>query len=168
MRRAIRSLPENPIMRIVLAFLLFVALFQKESSAQTTFTPSFTALTVKNIDSSIQWYKEVLVLRMRNRVDSAERGFKQAVLINDKIMIELVELVKGISPDSLLTHYPKGTRIQGIIKFGFTVPAIDELYNKFQAKGLKLFGKMVTDPVNQKKTFLLEDPDGNLVQFFEE
>jgi catechol 2,3-dioxygenase-like lactoylglutathione lyase family enzyme len=155
-------------MKRFLPLVLLVCTLHSSAKGQSTqFDPSFTAITVKNIDSSILWYSSVLNLRMRNRVDNAERGFKQAVLINDGIMIELVELVKGISPDSVLALYPQGSRLQGVTKFGFTVPDIEKLFQQLSLSGIKLFGKMVTDPVNQKKTFLVQDPDNNLVQFFE-
>jgi hypothetical protein len=149
------------ILFILLAFTLGAR------SQKLKLEPLFAAVVVKNIDSSMAWYSKVLGLELRNRVDNAGRGFKQAVLINKDIMIELVELTKFVSQDSLLRAQPVGTRILGYNKFGFAVKNIDALYQRFSAMQLKFYGTMVTDPVNKKKTFLLSDPDGNLVQFFE-
>jgi catechol 2,3-dioxygenase-like lactoylglutathione lyase family enzyme len=153
------------------SFLITILLsgFILSARGQTKpFVPYFTALTVKNIDSSIHWYSSALELRLRNRVDNAERGFKQAILVNDGIMIELVELAKGIAPDSVLARYSRGSNFQGFTKFGLAVPDIEKLFKQLSSAGIKLHGKMVTDPIDQKKTFLVKDPDGNLIQFFEQ
>ena len=151
-----------------LKLLLFLLFFSHSANAQTLeIKPAFTTLIVANIDSSINWYSNVFHLRVRNRVDNTVRGFKQAILINSTSMIELVELNKTISQDSLLSQSPQGTRIRGINKFGFTVSNIDSLYKDLLSKNVRFYGKMVTDPISNKRTFLVTDPDGNLVQFFE-
>lgn len=54
------------------------------------------------------------------------------------------------------------------MKFGFVVNDIDDLYRKLRDQNIKFTGRMVTDPVNNKKTFLVNDPDDNLIQFFEQ
>jgi hypothetical protein len=82
-------------------------------------------------------------------------------------MVELVELKKSISMVTALENRPPGTKIRGYNKFGFSVPEIDGLFRHFSETGVAIFGKMVVDPVNNKKTFLITDPDGNLIQFFE-
>lgn len=152
--------------RVTVLLVIVQICFCKLSDAQNI-TPSFAAIYVSNIDSSVTWYKQVFNLTQRNRTDNAERGFKQVVLINDIMMLELVELKKSIRPDSLLRSYPRGTWTQGVYKIGFTVDDMDAAHKELTAKNVKFFGKMVTDPVNNKRTFLVTDPDGNLVQFFE-
>ena len=154
----------NMLKTIIVFFTLsFTAKAQKAS-----FQPLYTAINVTNIDSSIRWYTKVLNLTLRNRVDSETRGFKQAVLVDKGIMIELVELKKVVSVDSLLKTQPPGTRTLGFSKFGFIVPQIDALFERFSTMSLAFHGKMVVDPVNNKKTFIVADPDGNLIQFFQD
>lgn len=150
------------------ALLIIACCFQLTTQAQTKFQPLFTAITVENLDSSINWYGKVLNLKLRNRVDNAARGFKQAVLQDKGIMIELVQLDKAVSGDSVLSAYPKGSTLLGFYKFGLLVADIQGLFNQLHSMAVNMHGKLVADPVSGKRTFIIADPDGNLVQFFEE
>ena len=129
--------------------------------------PFFSAVVVSNIDSSIAWYKKVLGLQLRNRTDAPERGFIQANLHNKEMLIELVQVDSSLVAGKILKDHPPKTRIRGFMKFGFIVKDIDGLYKQLEDQNIKFTGRMVTDPVNNKKTFLINDPDDNLIQFFE-
>lgn len=132
------------------------------------FKPYFSAIVVKNIDSSLAWYKKVLGVQLRNRTDAPERGFVQANLHNGEMLIELIQVDSSLSKEKILKGQPPKTTVQGYMKFGFMVKDIDGLYNKLKDQNIKFTGRMVTDPVNNKKTFLVNDPDDNLIQFFEQ
>lgn len=54
------------------------------------------------------------------------------------------------------------------MKFGLGVKDIDAVFQRLKNQNIKFTGRMVTDPVNNKKTFLVNDPDDNLIQFFEQ
>lgn len=156
-------------MNKILFTLVSVVIFSCSSRSQKSeFKPLFTAITVANIDSSISWYSEVLNLKLRNRVDNETRGFKQANLIGDGILIELVELDKAASLDELLKGQPSGTQALGFYKFGLAVRDIDALFQRFSSMSVNFLGRMVKDPADNKKTFIITDPDGNLIQFIEE
>jgi catechol 2,3-dioxygenase-like lactoylglutathione lyase family enzyme len=137
-------------------------------SRSQEFKPYFSAIVVKNIDSSLAWYKKVLGVELRNRTDAPERGFIQANLHNKEMLIELIQVVGSLSKEKILNDQPPKTGIQGYMKFGFVVKDIDGLFNRLKAENIKFTGRMVTDPVNNKKTFLVNDPDDNLIQFFEQ
>lgn len=130
--------------------------------------PFFSAIVVSNIDSSIAWYKKVLGLKLRNRTDAPERGFIQANLNNEEMLIELIEVDSSLSGPGILEQYPAKTRIRGFMKFGFIVKDIDSLFKQLKVQNIKFTGRMVRDPINNKKTFLINDPDDNLIQFFEQ
>lgn len=130
--------------------------------------PFFSAIVVSNIDSSIAWYKKVIGLELRNRTDAPERGFIQANLHNKEMLIELIQVDSSLPGSSILEKYPQKTRIRGFTKLGFVVKDIDGLFQRLKDQNIKFTGRMVTDPVNNKKTFLVNDPDDNLIQFFEQ
>ena len=132
------------------------------------FKPYFSAIIVSNIDSSISWYKKVLGLELRNRTDAPERGFIQANLHNQDMLIELIQVDSSLSPGKILQGHTARTRIKGFMKFGLRVEDIDAVFQRLKDQNIKFTGRMVTDPVNNKKTFLVNDPDDNLVQFFEQ
>jgi hypothetical protein len=95
-------------------------------------------------------------------------GFTEANLHNSDILIELIQVDSGLSRVKILQGYSSRTRINGFMKFGFVVKNIDALYQKLNDQNIKFTGRMVTDPVNNKKTFLINDPDDYLIQFFEQ
>ena len=130
--------------------------------------PFFSAVVVTNIDSSIAWYKKVFGLQLRNRTDAPERGFIQANLHNKEMLIELIQVDSSLSAEKILKEHPAKTRIRGFMKFGLLVKDIEGLYKHLKDQNIKFTGRMVTDPVNNKKTFLINDPDNNLIQFFEQ
>ena len=129
--------------------------------------PYFSALFVRNVDSSVAWYSKVLKMKVRNRTDAPERGFRQVNLTGDGLLIELIEVDSSLSEERILADQPPKTRIRGFTKFGLVVEDIDKLFAKLKEQHIKFTGRMVTDPVNNKRTFLVNDPDDNLVQFFE-
>ena len=149
-----------------LIFILFV-LVAGAVNAQDM-KPYFSAIVVSNIDSSISWYKKILGLQLRNRTDAPERGFIQANLHNKEMLIELIQVDSSLSGSKILENHPPRTRIRGFMKFGFYVKDIESLYKQLKDQNIKFTGRMVADPVNNKKTFLINDPDDNLIQFFEQ
>jgi len=155
------------LMKPFFSLIIFQLLIVCSAGAQEKPGPFFSALTVSNIDTSISWYSRVLDLKLRNRTDNPERGFKQAVLIRKDIMIELVEVAKTVMHDSLLNSFLPGTRITGVNKIGFRVKNMDAYLDSLLARGYKIYGRVVADPIDKKRTFLIQDPDLNLVQFFE-
>lgn len=130
--------------------------------------PYFSAIIVSNIDSSIEWYKKILKLELRNRTDAPERGFIQANLDNKDMLIELIQVDSSLTEKEILEKYPPRTRVRGFMKIGFSVKNIDEFFSLLKQQNIKFTGRMVTDPVNNKKTFLINDPNDNLLQFFEQ
>ena len=149
-----------------LIFILFV-LVAGTVSAQDM-KPYFSAIVVSNIDSSISWYKKILGLQLGNRTDAPERGFIQANLHNKEMLIELIQVDSSLSASKILENHPPRTRIRGFMKFGFYVKDIDSLYKQLKDENIKFTGRMVTDPISNKRTFLINDPDDNLIQFFEQ
>ena len=149
------------------AILFLFIVFCSRVSAQE-FKPYFSAIVVSNIDSSVNWYKKVFGLELRNRTDAPERGFVQVNLNNTEMLIELIQIDSSLSRKEILEKYSQKIRIRGFMKFGFVVQNIDTLFQKLKDQNIKFTGKMVTDPVNNKKTFLINDPDDNLIQFFEQ
>lgn len=130
--------------------------------------PYFSAIFVSNIDSSIAWYNKTLGTSLRDLTDTPERGVIQANLFNKNMLIELIQLTPSIAVDSILKNYPPRTKIRGFVKAGFIVTDIDDLWNRLKKEKTKFEGRMVTDRISNKKTFLVKDPDDNLIQFFEQ
>ena len=83
------------------------------------------------------------------------------------MLIELIEMKSKVTPDEALKDKPKGTRLLGFSKFGFVVTRLDELHAALTEKKVSFAGRTVSDPTTGKRMFLIQDPDGNYLQFFE-
>lgn len=154
-------------MRNLFFVLLFCLIVGRKDNIAQKVEPYFGAIIVNNIDSSVSWYSTVLDLKVENRTNSPERGFRQANLSNGKLLIELIELEGSISPQKILEEKSSKARLNGIMKIGFKVDSMDSVYNNFKKLKLMFRGDIVKDSVTGKKMFILVDPDGNYIQFFE-
>jgi catechol 2,3-dioxygenase-like lactoylglutathione lyase family enzyme len=129
--------------------------------------PYFGAVIVENIDSSVKWYSDVLQIKEIKRHENAEAGYKIVNLGNDKILLELLELKSSVSPKAVFENHPGKKWVKGFMKIGFKVHNIDSVFNSYKNRGIKMLGEMINDPVTGKKSFIILDPDGNYLQFFE-
>ena len=115
-------------MKYSFLLLLFVFFRQTAFTQQANLpvpSPSFIAIIVTDIDSSIQWYTTKLGCSVVNRVDMQSRGFRQANLELGSLQLELIETSTTIDPAELLKDQPPKTRIAGFFKFGMRVTDFD-------------------------------------------
>ena len=138
--------------------------YEERISSPVQVNPFFSALIVSDIDAAIHWYTDVFSLKLHNKTENRERGFKQANMGNDDMLIELVELKSSRSRKEV---EQQGSRVAGYYKLGFAVSDFDAWHQKLKVKGVEFFGRTVTDVVSGKRTFLVKDVDGNTIQFFE-
>ena len=127
----------------------------------------FSAIIVNDIESSITWYSNNFGFEVLNKIESEEKGFKQANLKCGNILIELIELKSSLSPKSILENHPKKTKIDGFFKFGFLVSEFEKWVDALKKSKVEFYGDVVTDKLSGKKTLLIKDSDGNRIQIFE-
>lgn len=156
-------------MKKLLFLLSFLVLFF--AAAQETPLPDpegyFSAVIVEDFDSSLNWYTDVLGFELVNQQASEARGFQVANLQRGGVMLEILELKTALSPKNAIPDFNSKTRLTGIFKTGFFVANFDGWVNHFKAKGVTFRGNVVTDPESGKKMVIVQDPDGNRIQFFE-
>ena len=124
----------------------------------------FSALIVKNIDSSVNWYQSVLGLKARF-LPGTPQGIRVAILESPQIVIEIIENIAWPDPKKLLEGKPEGTHLQGYFKIGFKITSMDNFLEHL--KKLNITVPRIYKDDSGKRNFLVDDPDKNLVQFFE-
>ena len=127
----------------------------------------FSALIVSDIDRSIVWYSNNFGLKVLDKTESKERGFKQANLKRGNILIELIELKSAISLKDVDANINDKTRIIGFFKIGFLVSDFDNWISHLNDSKVDFHGTVVTDNISGKKMVIVKDPDGNRIQLFE-
>ncbi|GAB5399812.1 MAG: hypothetical protein Aureis2KO_13970 [Aureisphaera sp.] len=155
-------------MRIFITLLLLHMAFV--SNAQENLPSpeaSFSAIIVTDMEVAATWYQEVLGFQILNETRNMERGFQQKNLVHGSVHIELIEIKGTITPEALLTDHPKGSRVSGFFKFGVKVSGFDAWLVRLETKKADIHGRVVTDPVSEKRMVIVKDPDGNRIQLFE-
>ena len=158
--------------KIILSVLISIANItysqggEKPGSTSNSFSPDhyFSAVIVKNIDSSVSWYQSVLGLKARF-LTGTPQGIRVAILESPQIVIEIIENSDWLDPKKLLEGKPEGTRIYGYFKIGFKIASMDNFLEHL--KKLNITVPRIYKDDSGKRNFLVDDPDKNLVQFFE-
>ena len=126
----------------------------------------FYATIVNDINTSIDWYTNVLEFEVIDKIVSKERGFKQSNLKKEEMLIELIELDKAVSLESMPNYHNK-MRFKGFFKIGFMVTNFDVWITHLKKMKVSFYGNIVTDSNTKKRMVIINDPDGNRIQLFE-
>jgi len=151
---------------IVLLFTICSCIAHTQDTGGFRYEPYFNAVIVMDVDISAAWYQSLLNMKIINRINDTARGFRAIIMESPGFLLELIENKSWPDQKKILADKPAGTRVQGFFKIGFKVPDINDCLR--QLAGLKIIPERIyTDSQTKKKNFLIDDPDGNLVQFFE-
>lgn len=144
-----------------------------KTTQEDFFEPNLAALFVKDIDASIDWYKEKLEFKIEKEVESyPDYGLKIAFLELDGFHLEIIEKTNSFEPAEITPN--EDQYIGGVFKIGFKTDDIEGLYNRLKGlDGVELITDIGTldDPqipiAWPSKYFLIKDVDGNFIQFFD-
>lgn len=155
-------------MKTIFVSILLIIIISGEIKSQPSAVTAFsTSIIVSNIDSAVIWYTKNLGLKIRNINENKERGSKIVNLENQNVLIELININAIVDKNEVIQNYPAGSRYNGFMKVGFTVENFDDWHQFLENQSVKFRGTVVMDGHSGKRTFLVEDPEGNIVQFFE-
>jgi len=90
-------------------------------------------------------------------------GYNVMILESPTFVMELLELKKSYNPKE---GKAADMRAQGLFKFGFKIKNIDDCLSHLAKLKISV-PQVYTDSKTNKRNFLITDPDGNLIQFFE-
>ena len=137
-----------------------------QSKEAFRYEPYFNAVIVKAIDSSSLWYQSVFEMKVINRINDSLRSIRVVILEARNFVLELIENKSWPDQKKLLSSEPQGARIQGFFKIGFKTADFDNCL-KHLAELRIVPERIYADLQTKKRNFLINDPDGNLIQFFE-
>jgi len=152
---------------LIATIILFNCGGSKSIQSESEIQPYFFAFIVKDIELSKKWYISRFNLKVAIENENAERGFKQAALKNDNMMIELIQTSTAATIEEISDNKVSTRSLIGIFKIGFSVEHFDELVEQLANQNTEVYGKVVTDPVSNKKMLIVLDPDKNRIQIFE-
>ena len=90
---------------------------------------------------------------------------KTRLLQSEKFLLELIENKSTLDRKKILAGKPPETQLQGLFKIGFIVDDMDACISHLSS--LKVRIDRVYKDAMGKRNFMITDPDGNLLQFFD-
>lgn len=141
-------------------------LFSQAQKAPFSYQPYFSAVVVKNLETSSKWYQSVFDLKVKTEMKDPNQVYNIAILESPVFALELLELKGSLVKGDFLKDKPQGTEIQGHFKIGFRISDVTHCLKRLKELNIEV-PNVWTDQGTGKKNFLIKDPDGNLIQFFE-
>jgi catechol 2,3-dioxygenase-like lactoylglutathione lyase family enzyme len=164
---AVKILQRKPGLFIAsMVFSFFV--WSGSISAQTAAAPpksQFIGLFVHNLDSTIAWYKDKLGFTVLKQQEISA-GLKFAVIEWNGFWIEMIQHPKAITRKSLDQIELNRPGTEGFFKLGFYVEDIKYWDKYFREKAVKFKYQLMRNDAFKMDLFILEDPEGNLIQFY--
>jgi len=130
--------------------------------------PYHVALSVSNVNKISKWYQDVLGFQFTRRMDFDEYGVHIEFLNSNDFRLELIEKQGSKSKKERMPDLEDKSLLQGLMKIGFLVENINDISTSLREKGVKVVYDVTDDPEENIRWMIIEDPDGNIIQFFEE
>ncbi|GHN02154.1 hypothetical protein WSM22_36430 [Cytophagales bacterium WSM2-2] len=147
----------------IAVLILFVSHFASAQGLTIT-GKQFFALTVSNVDSTSRWYEQTFSMKLVKEVKLKDNNLYVRILTNDFLLVELLQMdgTKSLRDCSI----PKGDGhlMRGLVKIGFYVPDLIVAEKYFRSMKVKFRYDPFDDKEMKVRAFLLEDPNGNLIQ----
>ena len=137
--------------------------------AQEHLKPYSIGIVVSDVAKAAQWYEEVLNLSTYKEMAFPEYdNLKIHFLEGDHIQLELVERSTAFAIQQHVPDYNANSApLIGFAKIAFTVEDIQATYKRIKALKVKEVLGITKDQSFNSTYFLIEDLDGNLIQFIE-
>ena len=92
---------------VFIAYCISVHCF---SQGAFEYEPNFSAVIVKDIRVSVDWYKSVFGLTTKTESNDDKNGYKVAIMESENLLLELLELRGSLTRDGCLPADPTGHR----------------------------------------------------------
>ena len=130
--------------------------------------PYRIGIVVKNLEKSSNWYSNIFDVEVYKEISYPEFGANINLLKNENLEFELVERKSTFSINDLVPNYNlKEKPLLGIYKVSFKVDDIQKIYEKIKKENIEFHMDLSTDEEFNMKSFIIKDPDNNLLQFQE-
>jgi lactoylglutathione lyase len=118
-----------------------------------------TAIIVKDLDKSIEYYSTIFgfKLRIRGRNERREMAF---IYLENEANFE-IELIRDLVPS--ISYSPNGI----VNHLAFTVESIDESIHNLSSKGIVFKSEIPNIAIDGAKTIFFDGPNGEILQLVE-
>jgi len=153
-------------MKKLVMIILLATSWEANAQVALEYSPYFSAVIVKDLDRSVNWYSSVFKLKAKDVMEDPNGAYRISILESGNYLVELLQLKESVDREDALKGKSQGARLQGHFKFGFKVTDMDACVRHLSELRVDV-SRIARDPKTGKRNLLVTDPDGNLIQFFE-
>lgn len=165
----------NPfVLGIIVAFGLMVlsVLQPVQSKVEPPFlnslSPHHVALSVPNLEETIQWYQNKLGFTATLRRELPQFSTRQAFLELNGFRIEVFERKNSTRTQASPANVPDDLLTQGYKHIAFTVDDIDAIATELKQRNVEVALEPVVDKELKLKLCFIKDNNGNLIELVQE
>jgi catechol 2,3-dioxygenase-like lactoylglutathione lyase family enzyme len=126
------------------------------------------AISVADLEQSLEWYKEHLGFKLIQRRDFPENQMFTVILGGVGFQLELIQKTASKPITQFLDDPSQPTLLQGFKKVVIKVQEVPTLYAALKQNGVNfVYPDLQVTPGIWGKWFMIEDPDGNIFQFID-
>ena len=132
--------------------------------------PVWAGISVRDAEASAKWYQHNLHFEITKKMDLPEHKLGIVFMRLNGFTLELIEFRDSVSFEEAKKRVPEladRDKLQGFVKLDFQVKDVDALAGELEGHSIKLRMKPTDDPPFGQRFFLVEDNDGNTLQFFQ-
>lgn len=126
------------------------------------------AISVANLERSTEWYKKNLGFQLVQRRDFPENQTFTAIIGGVGFQFELIQTASSKPIAQFLEDRSQPTLLQGFKKVVIWTGELIPLYDLLKQNGVVfVYPDIQETPGVWGKWFMIEDPDGNILQFID-
>lgn len=129
--------------------------------------PFFSAISVADLERSVEWYTRVLGFEIRREASVPARSIEITLLERSDALLELVEIGDARPLSELAPEISRRQFVHGVYKIGFLVEDLDQLIEHLTTLDIPLRSDPIEEPDGGLRSLQVTDPDGTIVQIFE-
>lgn len=127
---------------------------------------NYTALYVRDVAALKTWYEEKLGFKTLE-FNTSENGFGFAMLEGYNTWIEMIQNPSVVGRAQFSAKFATAIGTHGFFKLGLQVEDIEGKFQELKAKGLKFKYELMNNARFKMRLFIVEDVEGNGLQFYE-
>ena len=152
----------------LIGFILLAGNIYSQGVRPELIGKSFIALNASNADSTARWYEEMFGVKLLKEIKVADGSGHIRIEGNQFLMVEIIQAKGSRTFSDCQLQKGQSHLLRGYFKAGIFVTNIEKAEKYFQSKGASIPHRMFSDKETAMKSFIVEDPNGNLLQFIQE
>ncbi len=149
---------------LIIFSMLQPAQSQIDSSSLNSLSPDHVALSVPNLEETIQWYQDKLGFRTTLRRELTQFSTQQAFLELNGFRIEFFERENSARTQHSPTNVPDDLLVQGYKHIAFAVNDIDAVAAELKQRSVEVVLAPMVDEEIRLKICFIKDNNGNLIE----